>query len=325
MSGYDDLNSARKKLEAALGENTKPYFQLMKIWFQLKSTKEEFDSESRKLMTPEQIHLHNEFLLCLFNKCQSLASFPSHSSVSRLSSKIPFSPSRSTSSTEKDKSNKRSKVKRRNRSDKGNFEPADIADYISPPNALPLHAHEEPLRYSTQEFFLPDVSLIFGRMLLSAWEVGLDGAEEPAAELLVVAVQHFLKNVLTAIFVRKKGYKVREDRFIYAVGSSVPNPWLCNTTNVMDDVTASLSTKENEEGKMKSPVHKLSLDEIEQRAAYEIACGDVGGTTQYPVTAYQVLEALQVHRNVIPSHTVYSVNIERVINTLHHPASEEIE
>jgi hypothetical protein len=45
---------------------------------------------------------------------------------------------------------------------------------------------------------------------------------------------------------------------------------------------------------MKSPVHKLSLDEIEQRAAYEIACGDVCGSIQYPVTAYQVLEALQV-------------------------------
>jgi hypothetical protein len=50
---------------------------------------------------------------------------------------------------------------------------------------------------------------------------------------------------------------------------------------------------------MKSPVHKLSLDEIEQRAAYEIACGDVGGSIQYPVTAYQVLEALQVS-TVVP-------------------------
>jgi transcriptional adapter 1 len=69
------------------------------------------------------------------------------------------------------------------------FQPADIADYISPKHALPPHAHEEPVRYSAQEFFLPDLSLIFGRMLLCAWEVGLDGAQEPAAELLVVAVQ----------------------------------------------------------------------------------------------------------------------------------------
>lgn len=325
MSGCDDLNNARKKLEAALGESSKQYFQLMKLWFQLKSTKEEFDIESRKLMTAQQVHLHNEFLLCLFNKCQSLASFPSHSSVSKISSRTSYSPSRSTSSTLKDKTNKRAKVKRRNRSDKGSFEPADIADYIQTPNALPPHAHEEPLRYSAQELFLPDLSLIFGRMMLSAWEIGLDGAEESAAELLVVAVQHFLKNVLTAVLVRRKGYKVRESHFLYAVGLTVPNPWLCNTVNITDDVTMRFSTRLNDEEKMKSPVQKLTLDEIEQRAAYEIACGDVGSTVQYPVTAYQVLEALQVHRNVIPSHTVYSVNTERVISTLNHPTNEETE
>lgn len=73
------------------------------------------------------------------------------------------------------------------------MQPADIADYIQTPNALPPHAHEEPLRYSAQELFLPDVSLIFGRMMLSAWEIGLDGAEESAAELLVVAVQVWIK------------------------------------------------------------------------------------------------------------------------------------
>ncbi|GFG29854.1 hypothetical protein Cfor_00784 [Coptotermes formosanus] len=85
------------------------------------------------------------------------------------------------------------------------------------------------------------------------------------------------------------------------------------------------SAEVNDEEKMKSPVQKLTLDEIEQRAAYEIACGDVGRTIQYPVTAYEVLEALQVHRNVIPSHTVYSVNTERVISALNHPTNEEIE
>lgn len=73
------------------------------------------------------------------------------------------------------------------------LQPADIADYIQTPNALPPHAHEEPLRYSSQELFLPDMSLIFGRMMLCAWEMGLDGAEESAAELLVVAVQVWIK------------------------------------------------------------------------------------------------------------------------------------
>ena len=33
----------------------------------------------------------------------------------------------------------------------------------------------------------------------------------------------------------------------------------------------------------------------------------------------------KVHRNVVPSHTVYSVNTERVISALNHPTNEEIE
>ena len=75
------------------------------------STKEEFDAESRKLMTPEQIHLHNEFLLCLFSRCESLATMsPPSVKTSHLGP------------VKDNKLNRRTKVKRRNRSDKGNFE-----------------------------------------------------------------------------------------------------------------------------------------------------------------------------------------------------------
>jgi len=55
--------------------------------------------------------------------------------------------------------------------------------------------------------------------------------------IFVICIQHFLKNVLTAILIRRKGYKVREGRFLYAVGLTVPNPWLCNTAHVVGDVT----------------------------------------------------------------------------------------
>lgn len=41
------------------------------IFFQ--TTKEEFDYEARNIMTEDQVRLHNEFLLCLFNKVRGLA------------------------------------------------------------------------------------------------------------------------------------------------------------------------------------------------------------------------------------------------------------
>ncbi|KAJ9596834.1 hypothetical protein L9F63_012090, partial [Diploptera punctata] len=295
------------------GENSKQYFHLMKLWFQLKSTKEEFDAESRKLMTPEQIHLHNEFLLCLFAKCQSLATFPSSSTKLSHSSVI-----------RDNKLNRRTKVKRRNRSDKGNFEPADVSEYITPLHPPPSHARDEPLRYSAHELFLPDTSLIFGRLLLCAWEQGMEGAEESAAEIIIIAVQQFLKNILMTVLSRRKGYKLRENRFMYNLGTAVPNPWLRNTANIVDD-SMNNYYDENVEDFRASLAKRLSLEEIEQRAAYQIACSNTVPTTHYPVTPFQLLEALQVNRNMIPSHTVYSLNTERIITSLNHPTTEEIE
>lgn len=48
---------------------------------------------------------------------------------------------------------------------------------------------EEPTRYCVQELFLPDCELIHMRLMLASWELGLKGAEQNAAEILVVAVQ----------------------------------------------------------------------------------------------------------------------------------------
>ncbi|PSN33516.1 Transcriptional adapter 1 [Blattella germanica] len=277
----EELNNVRKKLEASLGDNVKPYFHLMKLWFQLKSTKAEFDAATRKLLSRDQIRLHNEFLMCLFNRCQNFAAINA--------------PPPKTSHSD-NKVNRRAKVKRRNRSDKGNFEPADFADYIYIPSAVPSNAFEEPLRYSAQELFLPDISLILGRLMISAWELGLEGADENAAKFVVIAVQHFLKNVLMGILSRRKGYKLREGRVMYNLGSVVPNPWLRNTANMMVDNTSScLSESEDEEEKLEEipPPQKLTLDEIEQKAAYEIACSN-DNVVHYPVTPFQMLEAIQV-------------------------------
>ena len=45
----------------------------MKLWFRKKITKEDFDTEARKRLTPDTTRLHNEFMLALLNKCQTLA------------------------------------------------------------------------------------------------------------------------------------------------------------------------------------------------------------------------------------------------------------
>ncbi|XP_013772031.1 transcriptional adapter 1-like [Limulus polyphemus] len=74
MVADTQLNFARKKLFEALGDDFKVYLNSMKLWFRQKTTKESFDADARKLLASDTIHLHNEFLLAMLNKCQSLVS-----------------------------------------------------------------------------------------------------------------------------------------------------------------------------------------------------------------------------------------------------------
>ena len=40
------------------------------------------------------------------------------------------------------------------------------------------------------------------------------------------AVTQFLRELLTAVVKRRRGYRLREGRFIHSIGSVPPNPWL---------------------------------------------------------------------------------------------------
>ena len=67
-----ELSSTRQKLFEVLGDSQSVYLDHMKNWFRKKSNKEEFDAAARKLLSPECVHLHNQFLLAILNKCQTL-------------------------------------------------------------------------------------------------------------------------------------------------------------------------------------------------------------------------------------------------------------
>ncbi|XP_068098727.1 transcriptional adapter 1 [Hyperolius riggenbachi] len=75
-----------------------------------------------------------------------------------------------------------------------------------------------------------------------------------------------------------------------------------------------------------NPGNHIHPDDAEQQAALLLACsGDNLPPSLPPVNMYDLLEALQIHREVIPSHTVYALNIERIIMKLWHPTEEELQ
>ncbi|XP_026746438.1 transcriptional adapter 1-like [Trichoplusia ni] len=300
----EPLNVARRKLNEVLGEKSTKYFSHMKQWFRMKLTKEEFDTEARKLLFPEQVHHHNEFLLALLNKVEGLA----EASISIAQEKA---------STHNRNSRKHKRSSRT--SEKSNFEPADLLEYL-PPNSPP-GAGSDGVKYAAQEIFLPDHALVVGRFMLAAWELGLEGADDDAADVIVVAVQHFLKNVLTAVLAQRKGYKMHNKRFMYDIGGDMPNMWLRNTAKLYDPQTEGRVNVDEGMTDLLGPRCPPTIDEMEHAAAFEIACSETNNEPNSDVlTIDEFYNTLLTHKNIISCHSVYAINMERLATMLNHPS-----
>ena len=211
MTATIELNSARRKLCAVLGDRQKDYFAHMKSWFRKRTSKEEFDVEARKLITPENGHLHNEFLLAILNKCQTLASFqPSVSmtskantnveqmSVQSVSGRAPYKVEPSTAkiscvdlstilAPRRYEGDDRLKIgstnQRKSKSNRPNFDQrfheealssfAPDLDEVSVNRGSVEGADDPVMLLAQREPTLPDAGLIHGRLLMAAWEEGM--------------------------------------------------------------------------------------------------------------------------------------------------------
>ncbi|XP_068627827.1 transcriptional adapter 1-like [Battus philenor] len=297
------LNVSRRKLNEVLGEKSTKYFNHMKQWFRMKLTKEEFDMEARALLTLDQVHYHNEFLLALLNKVEGLAE-----------TSITIAQEKASSHNRNSKRHKRNS----RTSEKSNFEPVDLLEYL--PSNSPPGAGSDGVKYAAQEIFLPDHALVVGRFMLSAWELGLEGADDEAADLIVVAVQNFLKNVISAVISQRKGYKTRNTHFMYDLGGDVPNIWLRNTSKLYDPQNEGRVGLDDSTDAL-GPRCPPTIDEVEQSTALEIACSITNAEpNDEKLTIDEFYHTLLTHKNVIACHSVYAVNMERLAIMLNHPS-----
>lgn len=119
MTATIELSSARRKLQGALGESQHEYFRQMKLWFRKRISKDDFDIEARKLLSMDSSHLHNEFLLAILNKCQTLANFTPAPPKTLASTAELLTPRKYDPSGDR---LKRGKIKRKSKSNRPSFD-----------------------------------------------------------------------------------------------------------------------------------------------------------------------------------------------------------
>ncbi|XP_076151470.1 transcriptional adapter 1 isoform X2 [Alosa pseudoharengus] len=311
-----ELEIAKKNLTDAIGDNVKHYWANLKLWFKQKISKEEFDIEARRLLAQDNVHVHNDFLLAILTRCQIIVSTPEGGSMQWTSG--------SASKPGKPKGKKKCSSVRQKFDHR--FQPHNPLTAAQPfcvrePGS---GVEEEELRLSAHTLLLPTRGQLEARMIVTAFEMGLDNVTEDAVSTMACALEVHLKDVISAVVSRRKAYRLRDGHFQHAFSSDItPQPYLKNSVAAYQSVmecpppSASLPV---------GPPPQVSPDEAEQQAALLLACsGHNLPAPLPPINMYDLLEALQVHRRVMPSHTMYALNMERILARLWHPSHEELE
>lgn len=252
------------------------------------------------------MHLHNAFIITLITKCHRLSPHP-------------------PSIYENTGRGRGGKGRRRNRAERGGFEPVDVFDYMLPMQQIPSHAQQDAVRLLAQERFLPDVQFMYSRTMLGAWEHGLEGADDGAVKLIVSAVLTLLRNIIFAIICRRKSFHVLDSRSPYGVNKPYTNKWLRRKLDKPLRCSV-LRGKTDEKG---APSNRLRIlvptyEEMEQHYMFELACSSQQPPPNRAISLYDLLETVQVHRNVIPSASVVSLLEERIFDRLIHRTHEEM-
>ncbi|TRY78017.1 hypothetical protein TCAL_13493 [Tigriopus californicus] len=388
MTATLELNSCRKKLEAALGQNVAAsngrelYFTQMKNWFRKRITKEAFDQEARQLLLAQHTHLHNEFLLAILNKCQTLASFAGTSAHNNSHGLIPQPQAhqlgsnsavlvsaaagsgvvssrpraRSGSSAEPASGEalnsfapahsprlRRGNIKAQSKTShrvcfEQRFQAVNVNSVAPNLDELDLYEEERELGFcARQSPALPDRSLVHGRMLLTAWEEGLDSVEDDTVRLVEEAVGRLLRQLIWALVMQRNGYRLRDGCFPHTVGVGVPNSFLINSQNRMDSAQGGLSDvtdtidphllgKSTEMDPL-VPAGRPLVYHAERQALMDLACSYTGyapisrlepslyrpRADRTPISVLELLAVITRNRSLIPTHSVYALNVERVI------------
>ncbi|XP_038000164.1 transcriptional adapter 1 isoform X1 [Motacilla alba alba] len=286
MATYvSELEAAKKSLSEALGENVKQYWANLKLWFKQKISKEEFDLEARRLLTQDNVHSHNDFLLAILTRCQILVSAPEGAGS------LPW-PGGSATKPGKPKGKKKISSVRQKFDHR--FQPQN------PLSGAQQFVAKDPqedddLKLCSHTMMLPTRGQLEGRMIVTAYEHGLDNVTEEAVTAVVYAVENHLKDILTSVISRRKAYRLRDGHFKYAFGSNVnPQPYLKNSVVAYNNlIEGPPSSATPSAGQSLAP--PPAPDDAEQQAALLLACsGDTLPASLPPVNMYDLFEALQL-------------------------------
>merc|ERR1719308_613274 len=126
------------------------------------------------------------------------------------------------------------------------------------------------------------------------------------------------RKLISCLVMSRNSWRAR-DNLTHSVGVGAPDPWLLNTQTkrrLMESDGGTLQASLHNPYCV-APVDREEADRAEAEGIYSSALA-TKSKHSFPMNLFDLLTALQANKTVIPSHTVYSTSVERIIMKLHH-------
>ncbi|MGH0168819.1 UNVERIFIED_CONTAM: hypothetical protein FKN15_066602 [Acipenser sinensis] len=288
-SNISELEAAKKNISEALGENIKQYWANLKLWFKQKISKEEFDTEARRLLSQDNVHFHNDFLLAILTRCQIMVSVPEGAGS------LPWAGGSACKPGKPKGKKKFSSVRQK-------FDATVL--WIRPINTnildFTISVTKRTVEWTFGKAFCLCIftsSYNYSTTAAVSYTDNIHPLPQPQAHLRQISVAR--RRTSSSLWVSQVCRQTRLPR--------------ARSQRPLLPPSASLPP---------GPPPQVSPDEAEQQAALLLACsGDRLPAAPPPVSMFDLLEALQA----VPSHTVYALNVERILARLWHPSHKELE
>lgn len=188
--------------------------------------------------------------------------------------------------------------------------------YKSPKNvritAKMLHFRSSARK--TNEPLFPVDTSVYRRFTFCTSHYGVNGTDENVCKLIESACMMFAKNIISAVIARKSGFKVYRSKLMHNYGMPGPNPWLINTANYNCRANYSTKVYKTEDGSyVKIPDYK----KVERDILFQLSAAKSHMTRKSPIIVEDVIDALKVHKHVIPQTFIYSLFMQKLLLSKH--------
>lgn len=125
-----------------------------------------------------------------------------------------------------------------------------------------------------------------------------------------------MKNILNAVISKQSGYRIRENSIQHSIGYPVPNPWLRNCNNIVDETQESPMDINEDKKNIQPKIHN-TLEQSEQQTAFTYLCStNKKKPTDKNITLKGLYETLLEDPTIISNHTIFAINLERILSKL---------